>query len=113
MYATANHTILSQYWWIQENLNLVKIERNRPAEFTAQSDGMENLQALYRNVENLTRDILETISEDETQSLRKVNQRQVTVEWVVLHVIEHTALHLGHMQLIKQLWENEMKGTST
>jgi hypothetical protein len=31
------------------------------------------------------------------------------VEWIVFHVIEHTATHLGHMQLTKQMWEESKK----
>lgn len=111
MYAIANHTILSQYWWIQENLNQEKIERNRPAEFTARAEDLDSLSNLYKEIELLTQNVLEKIPQEETQALRTVKQRQVTVEWIVLHVIEHTALHLGHMQLMKQLWENDMKGT--
>lgn len=112
MYAIANHTILSQYWWIQENLNREKIERNRPAEFTARADNVNNLRNLYKEIETLTRSVLENVPQQETQALREVKQRQVTVEWIVLHVIEHTALHLGHMQLMKQIWENELRGTN-
>jgi hypothetical protein len=26
------------------------------------------------------------------------------VRWCILHVIEHIAQHLGHMQLTRQLW---------
>ena len=29
--------------------------------------------------------------------------REVTVAWSIAHVLEHTALHLGHMQITKQL----------
>lgn len=111
VYAIANHTILSQYWWIQENLNQEKIERNRPAEFTARADDLNSLRNLYKEIETLTRSVLENVPQQEIQAFREVKQRQVTVEWIVLHVIEHTALHLGHMQLMKQIWENELRGT--
>ena len=111
MYAIANHTILSQYWWIQENLNQEKIERNRPAEFKARAENLESLRILYSEIETLTQNVLEEIPQEETQVLRQVRERQVTIEWIVLHVIEHTALHLGHMQLMKQLWESSLKGT--
>lgn len=110
MYAIANHTILSQYWWIQENLNQEVIERNRPAEFTTRADSLECLRVLYNEIETLTQDVLGKILQQETKANRQVRERQVTIEWIVLHVIEHTALHLGHMQLMKQLWEAHQKG---
>lgn len=107
MYAIANHTILSQYWWIRENLNQEKIERNRPAEFNALAEDLKSLRILFKEIESLTQKVLEKLQQQETQALRQVKERQVTIEWVVLHVIEHTALHLGQMQIMKQLWENK------
>jgi hypothetical protein len=29
------------------------------------------------------------------------------IAWSLLHALEHTALHLGHMQLTRQLWEQQ------
>jgi hypothetical protein len=29
----------------------------------------------------------------------------MTVAWAVLHAVDHTALHLGHIQITRQLWE--------
>jgi hypothetical protein len=31
--------------------------------------------------------------------------REYSVTWSIAHVIEHTALHLGHIQITKQLLE--------
>ncbi len=36
--------------------------------------------------------------------------RQFTVAWAVLHALEHTALHLGHIQITRQMWERRAKG---
>ncbi|HJW84059.1 MAG TPA: hypothetical protein VJ754_07125, partial [Anaerolineae bacterium] len=35
---------------------------------------------------------------------REVEGRSVPVRWSILHIIDHTALHLGHMQITYQLW---------
>jgi len=110
LYSIANHTILSQYWWIQENLNQVKIQRDRPAEFTARAETLDELKKLFYDVEALTKQVLEPIPESDLQEQRSVKGRSVTIEWIVMHVIEHTALHLGHMQITKQLLENQHKG---
>lgn len=34
----------------------------------------------------------------------------VTGRWAVLHALEHTALHLGHLQLTAQLWRAPAAG---
>jgi len=33
------------------------------------------------------------------------DKSEVTVTWVLLHALDHTALHLGHIQITRQLWE--------
>jgi uncharacterized damage-inducible protein DinB len=32
-------------------------------------------------------------------------ERQITLGWALLHALEHTALHLGHIQIVRQLWD--------
>lgn len=32
------------------------------------------------------------------------HERPFTVGWCLLHVLEHTAVHTGHVQLMRQLW---------
>jgi len=29
------------------------------------------------------------------------------VAWALLHALDHTAQHLGHMQITRQLWDQE------
>lgn len=31
---------------------------------------------------------------------------EITIAWALNHAIHHTALHLGHIQIIRQLWES-------
>jgi uncharacterized damage-inducible protein DinB len=31
--------------------------------------------------------------------------REVTAGWCLLHALEHTAIHVGHLQVLRQLWE--------
>jgi len=31
--------------------------------------------------------------------------REFTVSWSLLHALEHTALHVGHAQITRQLWD--------
>ena len=42
----------------------------------------------------------------ELEETRQAWSRTVSVRWGILHVIEHTALHLGHMQITYQLWQS-------
>jgi hypothetical protein len=47
---------------------------------------------------------LSSLTEPQLAESRKFRDRTVTVRWGILHVIEHFATHIGHMQLTRQLW---------
>ncbi len=104
-YAIVTHTTASQYWWIKENLHGEKVDRDRPAEFTARAADLEALKVEMTRVQDFTREIFAGLGPEDMPAERVVRGRSVSVEWIVLHVIEHTATHLGHLQLTKQLWE--------
>lgn len=40
------------------------------------------------------------------------NNREFSIGWCLLHALEHSALHLGHIQLTRQLWEQQGKQTN-
>jgi hypothetical protein len=35
------------------------------------------------------------------------NDQEVTVAWALIHALKHTAIHLGHVQITRQLWEEQ------
>ena len=35
------------------------------------------------------------------------NGREVSAGWALFHALEHTAIHLGHIQITRQLWEEQ------
>ena len=41
----------------------------------------------------------------ETERISGRDGRRFTVAWTLLHALEHTTLHLGQIQLTRQLWE--------
>lgn len=104
-YAIATHATASQYWWIRENLHGETIDRDRPAEFTARAADLGALKAEMARVQAVTRAIFAGLGPEDLTAERVVRGKSVSVEWIVLHVIEHTAIHLGHLQLTQQLWE--------
>jgi hypothetical protein len=46
-----------------------------------------------------------TLKDLETLSISPRDGRKLTVAWALAHALEHTALHAGHMQIMRQLWE--------
>ena len=41
----------------------------------------------------------------------RLDAREFTVAWCLLHALEHSAVHLGHMQIVRQLWEMSDRGS--
>ena len=50
-----------------------------------------------------------------TSTIRPYSERYNERGWktaeVLLHALDHTALHLGHLQVQRQLWETERNPT--
>jgi uncharacterized damage-inducible protein DinB len=102
IFAIATHTAASQLWWIRENLAGQPVERDRPAEFKARGADISALQAAFAGVQAQTRAILGKLELEHLAETRQVRGKSYSVRWIVYHVIEHTATHLGHIQLTRQ-----------
>jgi len=101
----AAHVAGAEHFWIAEVVGRRPATRNRDAEFrTVTADAAELIRRLDA-VAAKTAELLSSLSEAGLNSVRVARGRQVTVRWGILHVIEHTALHLGHMQITFQLWK--------
>jgi uncharacterized damage-inducible protein DinB len=106
LFIVATHVIGSEHGWIFEILGVGEQTRNRPAEFLAQGDSLDALRAEYARAAQETREIFETLTEHDLSTTRyRESHGDVSVRWIILHVIEHASEHLGQMELTKQLWE--------
>jgi uncharacterized damage-inducible protein DinB len=100
----AAHMAGAEHFWIAEVVGNRPATRNRPAEFATQAAGPAELQHLLEQTGAQTRAILSALTEGDLSQTRLVQGRTVPVRWGILHIIDHTALHLGHMQITYQLW---------
>ena len=104
MTAMVVHLVGSEAHWMEEVISGKKIIRDRDAEFVTQGLSVPELQARIEAMGKVTMEILSALTEKQLGESRKWRDRSVSVRWCILHVIEHYALHLGHMQLTRQLW---------
>lgn len=100
----AAHIAGAEDFWIGEVVGGLSSVRNREAEFATQATDAAELGALLEKSGQQTRAILAALSEAELNGTREVEGRTVAVRWGILHIVDHTALHLGHMQITYQLW---------
>ena len=110
--AIITHLAGSETYWMKEIIGGQSIHRDREAEFTAKGAGVSELQEKLNKAAQVTKAVLSSLSPSGLDEERQFRDRKVTVRWGILHVIEHTAVHLGHIQLTRQLWENQGKRPS-
>ena len=103
----AIHTAGAERFWIGDVAMGEPLKRDRPAEFATRDASAG--QALARLDSSLAyaRSAIERLSTGDLAASR-VNARDgktTTVGYALLHALEHTAMHAGHAQLTRQLWE--------
>ncbi|MCC6602993.1 MAG: DUF664 domain-containing protein [Anaerolineae bacterium] len=101
----ATHVAGAEHFWIGEVVGQLPATRNRDAEFATVVADTAVLRQTFERVHEQTRRILQALTQEDLDGVRQARDRQVPTRWAILHVIDHTALHLGHMQITAQLWQ--------
>ena len=101
------HLTGAEQFWAVDVAGNQSSDRVREEEFEAQ--GLTEHELVTRLDETLgaIQAAFESYSFGQLQDPRNVEQREmsVTMGWAILHALDHAALHLGHIQLTVQLWE--------
>jgi len=100
----AAHVAGSEHFWIYEVVGQGPATRDRPAEFVTVAGEAAELVARLAKTGEETRQTVGALTAGSLDENRSLEEHTFSVRWCILHVIEHTALHLGHMQLTYQLW---------
>ena len=107
------HLTGAERYWIGDIAAQDPTERDRDAEFRVRDVGMDVLKKRLANNLEYARNTLSkfTIQDLETTRVSARDVRTFTVAWALLHALEHTTLHLGQIQITRQLWE-QSKGNA-
>jgi hypothetical protein len=100
----AIHSIGAEHFWIGEVVGGMPATRDRDAEFLSQTEAVGDILDRFDVVAAETRTVMAWLTPGNLDETRLVRGKMIQVRWCILHVIDHTALHLGHMQLTYQLW---------
>lgn len=86
-------------------------QRDRPAEFMAAGLDAATLIKRLNSSEAYLKSVLETLSLTDLDDTRRHPRdgSQVAVSWALLHALEHTALHTGQIQDLRQLYQDRMQ----
>jgi uncharacterized damage-inducible protein DinB len=82
-------------------------KRDREAEFQVEGLTKEDLIHRLSTAEAYIKGAFEKLSLNdlETQRMHPRHGNQVSVAWAILHALEHTGIHVGHIQLTVQLYQ--------
>lgn len=100
----AVHIAGAERFWVGDCLIQEPSNRDRPAEFATEGQGEQSLAGALDESLEYVRNVLAELSDDVLSEPRPHPRTggQITVAWALNHVIQHTALHLGHMQVTRQ-----------
>lgn len=113
-YALATHTVGAGEFWIVQAAGSRSGDRDRLAEFRS-TGTLADLRARYDRWLADTAEVFATIDDATLASefYRPANpekgmgEARRTRAECIAHALEHTAVHLGHLQLQRQLWDAE------
>jgi len=100
----AAHIAGSELYWISEIVGKNPPTRDRNEEFATHVDDSAILKQKLENAGEITKKVLYSLTPEDLNDIRFVENKEVPVRWGILHIIDHTALHLGHMQITYQLF---------
>jgi uncharacterized damage-inducible protein DinB len=102
------HTAGAERYLIGDVVGRDPSGRDRDAEFRARGLDAATLSAQLDAALEHSRAVLEHLTLPDLEARRVMprrDDRQVTVAWALGHALEHAALHLGHAQIVRQLWD--------
>jgi hypothetical protein len=100
----ALHAAGAEHFWMGEVIGGMPHTRDRDSEFVSQIENVNIILERLNIVGAETRTVMAWLNPVNLDETRLARGKLIPVRWMILHVIDHTALHLGHMQLTYQLW---------
>jgi len=110
LFALATHLVGAGEFWVLVLAAGREFDRDREAEFHASGTYAELakrynawIAAVREVLANLGQDAFERLAEPPTAFRGSLGDQPMTVRACVLHAVEHSALHLGQIQLTRSL----------
>jgi uncharacterized damage-inducible protein DinB len=100
----AVHVAGAEHFWIAECIGRYPATRVRDNEFKYVATSPDEALARLRKTGEETQAVLEKLTTDELESTFMKDDHGVPARWAIHHIIYHSGLHIGHMQLTYQLW---------
>ena len=107
------HLTGAERFWIGDVAAQDPTERDRDAEFKVHDVELDVLKKRLANNLEYARTTLDkfTIQDLETTRVSARDGREFTVAWALLHALDHANVHLGQIEITRQLWEQSGRST--
>lgn len=101
------HICGSERYWIGEIACGDDSKRVRAEEFKVSGLNSADLSTKIVAATNYAESALQKLSIDDLPLVKSHTRdgKPVTVGWALLHALEHAAIHLGHIQITRQIWD--------
>ena len=108
-YALVTHMCGAETHWIQNVVGDKNVNRDRDAEFATKGSNIATLREMLGRTSKATNITLGNLSLENLSETKDTGPGRgiIDLRWAILHVIEHLAMHLGHIQITKQLYNQE------
>ncbi len=103
------HLCGAERYWIGDVACDDPSERVREEEFQVYELDANTLTQKTNTATEYAHSAIENLSLDDLpiEKSRLYDGSPVTVGWALLHALEHTAIHLGHIQITRQMWDEK------
>ncbi len=100
------HLSGAERFWVGDVVTGESSHRDREAEFRVSGLSVETLKQRIRNLEDFEKGTFEKMGLSDLEEKRTLEDgREYSVAWALSHALEHSAIHVGHIQMLSQLWK--------
>jgi len=102
------HIVGAEKYWVGDVIAGKNTGRIREQEFKSKGKTVEEVSAGWGESRSVIRAIFSDMGMGDLSRscISPRDGSEITVAWALNHTIHHSALHLGHIQIIRQLWES-------
>ena len=107
MCVLVTHLTGAERYWIGDVVAGESSDRDRDAEFRAEGCDQNELITKMKVSREYAGEVIRKINYGDlsNQRISPRNGNEITVGYALNYTLEHTAIHLGHIQIIRQMWD--------
>jgi uncharacterized damage-inducible protein DinB len=110
--AIVTHVAGSQRYWVGQVIGGQATERDREAEFAATAATADEVLAHLAEAGRRVASTLAGLTAEALETTVPYRDERVTRRWLLMHILLHSAEHLGELKLVRQVWEQTGRAPS-